>query len=80
MLRLRMVRKELDAQAQANDRLADRLTGLGPGASPPLKQAAEQSPLEHIRTLAARMEREVMVGTEAEASMQLSPTQPVRVT
>ena len=80
MLRLRMIRKELDAQAEANDRLAARLTGLGQGASPPLQQNAEQSPLEHIRTLAARMEREVMAGTEAEASMQLSPIKPVRVT
>ena len=80
MLRLRTVRKELNAQAQANDHLATRLTGLRPGASSPSNQKTEQSALGHIRTLAALMEIEVMAGTEAEASMQLSPTQPVRVT
>ena len=80
MLRPRMVRKELNAQAEANDCLATRLTGLRPGDGSPLKQKAEQSALGHIRTLAVMMEREVMAGTEAEASMQLSPTRPVEVT
>lgn len=71
--RLKTARRDLAAQSKANECLVEQLTDLTSATSSPQRGQSQQSALCNIRNLAAVIEREVLIGMEAEAGLQLSP-------
>ena len=72
MHRLQLVRRDLTAQMEANERLADKWICDTPmTAISPLQGEVQQSALSELRRLAERIEREVLKGMEAEVRLQL---------
>ena len=76
---VRAFKRDLVAQIEANERLANQLVELSsPVKSPAAKGTEQHSALTSVRNLAAEIEREVLRGMEAQASLQLSPALPCK--
>ena len=72
MHHLHMVRRDLAAQMEANERLAGQWKTAIPATAVSSQQvAAQHSALPELRKLAANIECEVLKGMEAEVGLQL---------
>lgn len=72
MRRLQVARRNLTAQMEANELLADRLISDSSfTVVSPFQGGVQQSALSELRRLAESIEREVLKGMEAEAKLQL---------
>ncbi len=77
MQQVRAFKRDLVAQIEANEPLANQLVELSsPANSPAARGTQQHSALSSVRNLAAEIEREVFRGMEAQASLQLLSALP----